>query len=202
MVKSRRCSWCGNDPLYVEYHDHEWGLPEIDGRALFELLVLEGMQAGLSWYTVLKKRDRMREQFFGFDPVLLASRGARRLDTWLQDAGLIRHRGKLDSVIANAKAYLEIDDFPQLIWSFVDGEPQQNRWRGRVNVPSQTAQSQAMARTLKKAGFKFVGPTTCYAFMQSAGLVNDHMLNCPAYERCRAHAQPSIAARMAGGVDG
>jgi DNA-3-methyladenine glycosylase I len=185
MVKNRRCSWCGDDPLYVEYHDREWGVPEFAGQALFERLVLEGMQAGLSWYTVLKKRERMREQFFEFDPGLLAERGETRMDVWLQDAGLIRHRGKLNSVIANARAYQEIADFPEMIWSFVDGQPRQNRWRSLADIPAQTIESKAMARALKKAGFKFVGPTTCYAFMQSAGLVNDHLLNCPAYSQCQ-----------------
>ena len=195
MVKTRRCSWCGDDPLYVDYHDHEWGVPEFDGQALFERLVLEGMQAGLSWYTVLKKREQMRAQFFEFDPQRLASGGARRLERWLQDPGLIRHRGKLNSVIANAKAYRQLDDFPGLIWSFVGGVPRQNRWDSLADVPAQTAESQAMARELKKAGFKFVGPTTCYAFMQSAGLVNDHLLSCPAYRQCQDHAQALTAAR-------
>jgi len=181
----QRCSWCGDDPLYVEYHDYEWGVPEFDGPALFERLVLEGMQAGLSWYTVLKKRARMREQFFGFDPAQVAAGGQARMDEWLQDPGLIRHRGKLNSLIANANAYLAIDDFPELIWSFVAGKPSQNRWRRMADVPAQTAESQSMARGLKKAGFTFVGPTTCYAFMQSAGLVNDHLLSCPAHTQCR-----------------
>ncbi len=188
MVKIRRCSWCGDDPLYVDYHDREWGVPEHDGRALFERLLLEGMQAGLSWYTVLKKRERMREQFFAFEPELLASLGEAKLDAWMQDAGLIRHRGKLNSVIANAHAYLQIDDFSQLIWSFVAGEPRQNRWRNKAEIPAQTVESQAMARALKRLGFRFVGPTTCYALMQSAGLVNDHLLDCPSYRQCQDRA--------------
>lgn len=188
MVKTRRCSWCGDDPLYVDYHDHEWGVPERDAQELFERLVLEGMQAGLSWYTVLKKRERMREQFFGFDPLLLATRGEARLSEWLQDSGLIRHRGKLTSVISNANAYLEIEDFSELIWSFVGGQPRQHRRRGLSEIPSQTTESVAMARTLKKLGFRFVGPTTCYAFMQSAGLVNDHLISCPSYQHCQDRA--------------
>jgi DNA-3-methyladenine glycosylase I len=198
MVKTRRCSWCGDDPIYVEYHDLEWGMPVVDGPELFERLVLEGMQAGLSWFTVLKKRQRMREQFFWFDPQLVASQGEDRMAAWLQDAGLIRHRGKLNSVISNARAYLEVDNFPRLIWSFVDGESMQNRWRRLTDIPSQTNESQAMARSLKKLGFKFVGPTTCYAFMQSVGLVNDHLLSCPAHKTCRAEAQPSISKRIIG----
>jgi DNA-3-methyladenine glycosylase I len=185
MVKKRRCSWCGDDPLYVEYHDQEWGVPEFDGHALFERLVLEGMQAGLSWYTVLKKRERMREQFCAFDPQALVKHGEAQFDGWMQDPGLIRHRGKLNSVLANARAYLDMDDFPGFIWSFVDAEPRQNRFRSMADIPAQTVESKAMARALKKAGFNFVGPTTCYAFMQSAGLVNDHLLSCPAYNQCQ-----------------
>ena len=189
MVKMTRCSWCGDDPLYVEYHDREWGVPERDGPALFERLVLEGMQAGLSWYTVLKKRAHMRTAFFEFDPAQLAAGGEARLAEWMADPGLIRHRGKLNAVIANARAYLEVDDFAQLIWSFVAGEPRQNRWRRMRDIPAQTAESLAMAKALKRAGFRFVGPTTCYALMQSAGLVNDHLLSCPAHGECRDQAQ-------------
>jgi DNA-3-methyladenine glycosylase I len=195
MVKNRRCSWCGDDPLYIEYHDLEWGVPEVNGKALFERLILEGMQAGLSWYTVLKKRQRMREQFFDFDPRQLASGGEAKLAAWLQDPGLIRHRGKLIAMIGNARAYLEFDDFPHFVWSFVDGRATQNRWRQLADVPDQTPQSKEMARQLKKAGFRFVGPTTCYAFMQSAGLVNDHLTSCPAYDRCRAHKAPDTSNR-------
>lgn len=185
-----RCGWCGADPLYISYHDDEWGLPATDPVALFERLVLEGMQAGLSWYTVLKKRARMREVFFAFDPDRLARQGPRCLQQWLGDPGIIRHKGKLEAMIANASAYRALDgDFAQFIWSFVDGEPRQNRWRRLEQVPAQTAESLAMAKALKKIGFRFVGATTCYAFMQSAGLVNDHLIDCPAHDRC-ASASP------------
>ena len=181
-----RCAWCGEDPLYVAYHDEEWGVPVADPRVLFERLMLEGMQAGLSWYTVLKKRPHMRRRFFGFDPEKLARRGPDRLAEWLDDPGLIRHRGKLEALIGNARAFLEQGDaFADLLWSFVDGAPKQNRWESPRQVPSETPESQAMSRTLKKAGFRFVGPTICYAFMQSAGLVNDHMLACHRHAECR-----------------
>jgi DNA-3-methyladenine glycosylase I len=189
MVKIRRCSWCGDDPLYVAYHDLEWGVPEFDGQALFERMVLEGMQAGLSWYTVLKKREHMRARFFEFDPQRIAEGGEAELGAWLQDPGLIRHHGKLNSVISNARAYLEADDFAGLLWSFVDGVPRQNRWRTLAEIPAQTVESQAMARALKKAGFRFVGPTTCYALMQSAGLVNDHLVGCSSYQACKNKGQ-------------
>jgi DNA-3-methyladenine glycosylase I len=185
MVKAWRCSWCGDDPLYVDYHDREWGVPERDSEALFERLVLEGMQAGLSWYTVLKKRERMREVFFGFQPAKLARYGPRRLDQWLQDAGIIRHRGKLEAMLGNARAFLEQDNFSALLWSFVGGRPVDNAWRRSEQIPALTQESAAMAKALKQLGFSFVGPTTCYALMQSAGLVNDHLVHCPAYRRCK-----------------
>lgn len=184
MVKARRCSWCGDDPLYVEYHDREWGVPERDSKALFERLVLEGMQAGLSWYTVLKKRQRMREVFFDFEPAKLVRYGPRRMDKWLQDAGIIRHRGKLEAMLTNAQAFAELADFSEFIWGFVDGRPVRNRFRRMEQIPATTPQSTAMAKSLKRHGFRFVGPTTCYAFMQSAGLVNDHLTSCPAHRRC------------------
>lgn len=186
MVKTARCEWCGEDALYVAYHDEEWGVPVADDRVLFERLVLEGMQAGLSWYTVLKKRAHMRERFFDFEPLHLARDGERRLSDWLQDPGLIRHRGKLESVVANARAMLELPtSLTELVWSFVDGAPMQNRWRSLEQVPAHTKASDAMSKTLKRAGFRFVGPTTCYAFMQSAGLVNDHVTTCHRHAACR-----------------
>jgi len=185
MVKTPRCDWCGDDPLYVAYHDHEWGVPVRDPAALFERLMLEGMQAGLSWYTVLKKRPRMREQFFGFDARAIAEHGAEAIPHWLQDAGLIRHRGKLEALVGNARAYLSVQpEFSQFVWSFVGATPKQNRWRRLQQVPSQTAESVAMSRSLRQAGFRFAGPTICYAFMQNAGLVNDHLLSCHRYQPC------------------
>ena len=188
MVKDAtadRCPWCGSDPLYVDYHDNEWGVPVADERALFERLVLEGMQAGLSWLTVLKKRARMTEVFHAFDPERLAASGEKDLHRWLADPGVIRHRGKLAAMVGNARCLLELDgSFTGLIWSFVDGVPQQSGFATPAEVPSETAASRAMARCLKEKGFRFVGPTTCYAFMQSAGLVNDHLTSCPAFQRC------------------
>jgi DNA-3-methyladenine glycosylase I len=180
-----RCDWCGEDPLYIAYHDEEWGVPVANPRALFERLMLEGMQAGLSWYTVLKKRARMHEIFFGFDPATLVVEGPRALPGWLQDPGIIRHRGKLEALIGNAAAYQNLNGtFAELVWSFVAGAPKQNRWAARERVPSETAESRAMSRALKLAGFRFVGPTICYAFMQSAGLVNDHVVGCHRHRMC------------------
>jgi len=186
MVKTTRCGWCGDAPLYVAYHDEEWGVPVADDRALFERLLLEGMQAGLSWYTVLKKRAHMRESFLGFEPRRLARDGDRLLPEWLADPGLIRHRGKLESVVANARAMLELPTpLSDFVWSFVDGRPVQNRWTSLAQMPASTKTSDAMSKALKRAGFRFVGPTTCYAFMQSAGLVNDHVVDCHRHSVCR-----------------
>jgi DNA-3-methyladenine glycosylase I len=187
MVKATRCGWCGDDPLYVAYHDDEWGVPVADPRSLFERLMLEGMQAGLSWYTVLQKREHMREAFFGFDPQRLVDDGPAALLGWLQDPGLIRHRGKLEALIGNAAACLDLDPpLDVVLWSFVDGAPRRNRWRRPGQVPSSTAESIAMSRALKAAGFRFVGATICYAFMQSAGLVNDHLTGCHRHAVCDA----------------
>ena len=189
MAKMQRCGWCGDDPLYVRYHDEEWGVPERNDQALFERLVLEGMQAGLSWLTVLKKREHMREAFLGFDFRALASAAPSLVERWLQNPGLIRNRSKLNAVLTNAKATVALPDgLADLAWSFVDGSPQQNRWRRLQEVPSETAASQAMSRALKRRGFRFVGPVICYAFMQSAGLVNDHLVTCPSHSRCAALA--------------
>jgi DNA-3-methyladenine glycosylase I len=188
MVKIPRCDWCGEDPLYVAYHDEEWGVPVKDTRVLFELLMLEGMQAGLSWYTVLKKRDHMRKRFYDFDPQTLVRLGPGALDDWLQDPGLIRHRGKLEALIANAAAFLELEKqhaFADWLWSFVECQPEQNQYRRLQELPTQTENSSAMSLALKKAGFRFVGPTICYAFMQSAGMVNDHLVTCHRFGPCR-----------------
>ncbi len=181
----KRCDWCTNDPLYVAYHDEEWGVPEKGERALFERLVLEGMQAGLSWFTVLKKRAHMVNRFHNFEPAQLAQTTESEMEDWLTDAGLIRHRGKIEAMVANARLVAEMNgEFAQLLWSFVDGVPVQNAFTSLRSVPAETDQSRLMAKTLKKLGFRFVGPTTCYAFMQSAGMVNDHLTSCPAFERC------------------
>ena len=189
MAAMQRCGWCGDDPLYVRYHDEEWGVPERDDQALFELLVLEGMQAGLSWLTVLKKREQMRKAFLGFDFRALAAADPAIVEAWLCNPGLIRNRSKLRAVLANAKAMLALPgSLADLVWSVVNGAPQQNRWRRLQEVPSATAASHALSKSLKSRGFRFVGPVICYAFMQSAGLVNDHLLDCPAYGRCAALA--------------
>ncbi len=187
MVKTSRCAWCGDDPLYVAYHDREWGVPVTNRNELFERLVLEGMQAGLSWLTVLRKREHMRSRFCGFDPETIDSAGPGLMDSWLADTGLIRHRGKLQAVIDNARACLAIGErFPEFLWSVVDGKPIQNCWESLEDVPSMTPSSQALSKALRKAGFSFVGPTVCYAFMQSAGLVNDHIVSCHRHRECRA----------------
>jgi len=187
LVKNSRCGWCADDPLYVAYHDHEWGVP-IGGREeLFELLVLEGMQAGLSWITVLRKRERMRERFLDFSLERIDREGPALIGDWLADPGLIRHRGKLQALVDNARACLAMsDEFPEFLWSFVDGVPIQNHWKSLHEVPSSTPDSQAMSKALRRAGFRFVGPTVCYAFMQAAGLVNDHVVACYRHDECRA----------------
>lgn len=187
MVKSARCTWCGDDPLYVRYHDLEWGVPARDRNALFELLILEGMQAGLSWITVLRKRRHLRSAMFAFCPETVARMGANDRERLLTDPGVIRHRGKLDAVQVNAKRFLELEregGAVAFLWSFVDGAPIINRWRKRDQVPSTTPAAHAMSRALKHKGFKFVGPTICYAFMQSAGMVNDHVTSCFRHTEC------------------
>lgn len=188
--ESGRCGWCGADPLYIRYHDEEWGVPEHEPLALFERLALEGMQAGLSWLTVLKKRPHMQAVLYGFDPVRLAVAGPRDVESWLQDPGLIRHRGKLEALPVNARAMLRMrEPFAEYLWSFVGGAPIQNRWRSLSEVPSAIPASREMAAALKSRGFRFVGPTVCYAFMQAAGLVNDHLVGCPAHAKCAALAK-------------
>ena len=177
-----RCPWCGTDPLYVAYHDQEWGQPERDPKRLFELLMLEGFQAGLSWITILRKRAAFRSAFAGFDPVTLASWGEPEVQRLLADPGIVRHRGKIEGTLRGARAYLRIEaaqGFSPFLWSFVGGQPIVNRPVRLGDVPAQTAQSQAMSKALKAEGFNFVGPTITYAFMQAAGMVNDHLVSCP-----------------------
>ena len=175
-----RCAWVPpDDPLYVAYHDDEWGIPVRDERALFELLNLEGAQAGLSWSTILRKRDGYRSAFAGWDIEAIARFGERDVERLLGDAGIVRHRGKIEAVIGNARATLELDvPLPELLWSFVDGETKVNHWTTVQEIPASTPGSTAMSKELKRRGFRFVGPTTCYAFMQSAGLVDDHTVDC------------------------
>jgi DNA-3-methyladenine glycosylase I len=181
-----RCGWAGDDPLYIAYHDEEWGVPVTDGRALWEALVLEGFQAGLSWITVLRKRENFRAAFAGFDPDVIAGWGEDEVARLVTDAGIIRHRGKIEATIANARAWRKIEakqGFARYIWGFVEGRPVQNRWRNLADVPAQTALSVRLSRDLKRRGFRFCGPTTTYAFMQAAGLVNDHLVGCPCHDR-------------------
>jgi DNA-3-methyladenine glycosylase I len=175
-----RCAWVPlDDPLYVAYHDDEWGSPERDERRLFELLNLEGAQAGLSWSTILRKREGYRRAFAEWDIEAIARFDEHEVERLLGDAGIVRHRGKIEAVITNARATLDLDrPLPELLWSFVDGEPRVNDWRDVAEIPSVTPESTAMSKELKRRGFRFVGPTTCYAFMQSAGLVDDHTLDC------------------------
>lgn len=187
MADAQRCPWCEGFDLYRQYHDEEWGVPLRDERALFELLILEGAQAGLSWATILKKRDNYRRAFEGFDPAVVAGYDATKVASLLADPGIVRNRAKVAAAIGNARACLELYErgttLVDFIWQFVDGQPIQNRWRTMAEVPARTAQSDAMSKALQKAGFKFVGSTICYALMQSAGLVNDHLLGCPRHEQ-------------------
>lgn len=173
-----RCFWCSDDPLYQAYHDEEWGVPQRDAGRLFELLLLEGAQAGLSWFTVLKKRERYREVLHGFDPKRLAQLSDAEIEQLMQDPGIIRNRLKLKAARQNAQAWLRLDDPVALLWSFVGGQPKINRFSGRGDVPAVTPEAEAMSKALKKAGFTFVGPTICYAFMQATGMVMDHTLDC------------------------
>ncbi len=180
-----RCDWCGTDPIYVEYHDTEWGVPEYDDRALFEKLMLDGFQAGLSWITILKKRDNFRKAFDGFDPETIARYGEADVARLLANAGIVRHRGKIEATIGNARSWLsmmERGSFADFMWNAVDGQPIQNGFRTMADVPAQTPASVALSKALKKEGFRFCGPTIVYAVMQACGLVNDHMVECARYE--------------------
>lgn len=178
-----RCPWCEGFDLYRAYHDGEWGVPLHDDRALFELLILEGAQAGLSWATVLKKREHYRRVFDGFEPERVARYDARKVADLLADPGIIRNRAKVAAAIGNAQACLALQaggqSFNDFLWSFVGGQPVQNHWQSLAEVPAKTAQSDAMSKALVRAGFKFVGSTICYAFMQASGMVNDHLVSCP-----------------------
>ncbi len=190
-TQPKRCHWCAGDDLYTAYHDEEWGVPLRDSKALFGLLQLEGMQAGLSWITILKKRAHMTKVFHRFAPRALVTKGPQQMDTWLKDPGLIRNRLKLSALITNAQAFLDYekangkDAFADLIWQHVNHRPVQNSFKTARDVPAETPTSTAMSKQLKKLGFRFVGPTICYAFMQSAGLVNDHTHGCFRRSECR-----------------
>ena len=180
-----RCSWCGDDPLYVAYHDEEWGVPVYDDRTLFEFLILEGAQAGLSWSTILKKREGYRAAFDGFDPTIVARYDERKTAELLADPGIVRNRLKVASAVSNAQAFLaaqeEHGSFSNYIWAFVDGTPIQNEWRTLAEIPAKTPLAETISKDLKKRGFRFVGPTIVYAHMQATGMVNDHLVGCFRY---------------------
>jgi DNA-3-methyladenine glycosylase I len=185
-----RCQWCGTDPLYVAYHDEEWGVPVRDDRTQFEFLLLEGAQAGLSWSTILKKREGYRLNFADFDPEKVARFTEKRLAKILLDPGIVRNRLKVHSAVTNAQAFLkvqeEFDGFSNYIWRFVDGRPKQNRWKSMADLPATTVESDALSKDLKSRGFKFVGSTIMYAHMQATGLVNDHVVSCFRQKECAA----------------
>lgn len=183
-----RCAWPGDDPLYCAYHDKEWGVPLHDDQRLFEFLILEGAQAGLSWITILRKRENYRAAFDDFDPVRIAGYGKNKIESLLQDAGIVRNRLKVEAAVNNAKKFIavqaEFGSFDQFIWQFVGGEPKQNKWRSLAEIPATTPESDAMSKELKRRGFKFVGSTICYAHMQATGMVNDHTTNCFRHNKC------------------
>ncbi len=180
-----RCGWVSQDPLYIAYHDNEWGVPETDSKKLFEMICLEGQQAGLSWITVLKKRENYRACFHQFDPVKVAAMQEEDVERLVQDAGIIRHRGKIQAIIGNARAYLQMEQngepFVDFVWSFVNHQPQVTQATTLSEIPTSTPASDALSKALKKRGFKFVGTTICYSFMQACGLVNDHVVGCCCY---------------------
>ena len=183
-MNKQRCDWPGRDPLYLDYHDNEWGVPVLDDQKLFEFLILEGMQAGLSWITILKKREAFRAAFANFDAKKIVKFSSETREALLQNPGIIRNRLKIDAVIANAKAFLELkqeQSFKEFLWQFVDDAPRQNHWKTMQDIPAYTAESENMAKALKRKNFKFVGKTTCYALMQASGMVNDHLVNCYRY---------------------
>ena len=177
-----RCAWPGDDPLYCAYHDQEWGVPLHDDQRLFEFLILEGAQAGLSWITILRKRDNYRAAFDDFDPMRVASYDHNKIESLLENAGIVRNRLKVQSAVINAQKFLDVQaefgSFDRFIWQFVDGVPKQNNWRSLADIPAITPESDAMSKELKRRGFKFVGSTICYAHMQATGMVNDHTTNC------------------------
>ena len=184
-MNGKRCSWCGDNPLYIDYHDNEWGVPLHDDRALFEMLVLEGAQAGLSWLTILKKRNNYRTAFNQFEVNVVAHYGDHDIQRLLNDKGIVRNRLKIEAAIKNARAVIAIQEefgqFDTYLWRFVDNAPLRNRWNHVSEIPVQTAESEALSKDLKRRGCSFVGPTICYAFMQAVGMVNDHTTDCFRY---------------------
>jgi DNA-3-methyladenine glycosylase I len=185
---NNRCPWPGNDPLYIAYHDEEWGVPERDDRALYEKLVLDGFQAGLSWITILRKREAFRSAFDGFAPEKVARYSKKKIESLMRDEGIVRNRMKIEGAVASAQAWLEImeggEGFAPLLWRFVDGKPIVNRYKSLAEIPAETEISRAMSKELKARGFKFCGPTIIYAFMQATGMVNDHLIGCHRHEAC------------------
>ena len=184
----KRCPWPGEDPFYMAYHDDEWGVPEYDDRALFEKLILDGFQAGLSWITILRKRENFRKAFDNFEPKKIAKYDAKKTHALMNDAGIVRNRAKIEGTVAGAKAYLKIMEegpgFSKLLWDFVDGKPKVNTFKTTRSVPASTPVSIAISKDLASRGFKFVGPTIVYAFMQATGMVNDHLVTCHCHETC------------------
>ncbi|PPD44480.1 MAG: DNA-3-methyladenine glycosylase I [Methylocystis sp.] len=186
-----RCPWAGLDPLYVSYHDDEWGRPELDGRALFEKLVLDGFQAGLSWITILRKRDAFRTAFAGFEPAAVASFDDKRLHELMQNVGIVRNRAKIEGAVSSARAWLDIEadeGFSAYLWGFVDGRPIVNHPRRMSDIPTQSPISERLSKDLKARGFKFCGPTIVYAFMQAVGMVDDHLVDCHVRAQARGKA--------------
>ena len=180
-----RCGWAGPEQIYRDYHDTDWGVPEYDSRALWEKLVLDGFQAGLSWLTILKKSENFRESFAGFDPNIIATWGEDDVARLLQNAGIIRHRGKIEATIGNARVWQKIEQregFDTFLWNYVGGTPLQNRWKTQGDVPAFTPLSTQISKDLKKEGFRFCGPTIVYAFMEAVGMVNDHLVTCPRHD--------------------
>jgi DNA-3-methyladenine glycosylase I len=184
----QRCPWPGQDPLYVAYHDEEWGTPEFDDRALYEKLVLDGFQAGLSWITILRKRENFRRAFAGFEPERIARFDRRKIEALMRDAGIVRNRMKIEGAVKSARAYLDVMEkgpgFADLLWAFVDGRPKINRFRLVSQVPAETDLSRRISKELAGRGFRFCGPTIVYAFMQAVGMVNDHLVKCHRHEAC------------------
>lgn len=188
MPDKIRCDWCGTDPIYMDYHDEEWGRPVYDSRALWEKLILDGFQAGLSWITILKRRDTFITAFDQFDPAIIATYGDNQIGRLMNDPGIIRNRMKILATIKNAKCYLEMEKekegaFSEFIWSFTGGEIKKNTFHSMSEVPTQSPESEAMSKALKKRGFGFCGPTICYAFMEAVGIVNDHLVSCHRHEK-------------------
>ena len=196
----KRCSWAGEDPLYVAYHDEEWGVPEFDDRALYEKLMLDGFQAGLSWITILRKRENFRRAFDRFEPERIARYDKRRIERLMNDAGIVRNRAKIEGAVLSARAYLDVMEngpgFSHLLWDFVDGAPKINRFRSTGQIPAETEVSRRMSKELARRGFKFVGPTIVYAFMQAVGMVNDHLVTC--YRHAELQASKPGPRRRAG----